>query len=66
MLNFIEFAFYALKAPVKRLLNEQMAQVLDRALAAAVGLPMTTYRCNLLEAMFEASMHTIKEQKCRQ
>ena len=43
MLNPIEFAFSALKAPVKRLLNEQMAQVLDRDLAAAAGLSMTTY-----------------------
>ena len=66
MLNPIEFAFSALKAPLERLLNEQMAQVLDRDLSAAAGLPMTTYRCNLLKAMIEASMHTNTDRKCRE
>ena len=54
MLNPIEFTFNALKAaPVKRLLNEQTAQVMDRDLAASAGLPMT-YQYNLLKIIIEA------------
>ena len=65
MLNPIELAFSALKAPVKRILNERMAEVLNRDLAAAAGLPITTYRNNLLRGFEEQSLPTITAAKCR-
>ena len=65
MLNPIELAFSALKAPVKRILNERMAEVLDRQLAAAAGLAVTAYRNNLLREFLENSLPTITAEKCR-
>ena len=53
MLNPIELAFSALKAPVKRILNERMAEVLDRQLAAAAGVTLTAYRNNLLRGFWK-------------
>lgn len=65
MLNPIELAFSALKAPVKRVLNERMAEVLNRDLAAAAGLTLTAYRNNLLRGFLENSLPTITAEKCR-
>ena len=65
MLNPIELTFSALKAPVKRILNKQMAEVLDRQLAAAAGLTLTAYRNNLLRGFLEDSLPTITAEKCR-
>ena len=66
MLNPIELAFSALKELVKRLINERMAEILDRNLSAAANFPMTTYRINILCEIVEQSILVITAEKCGQ
>ena len=49
MPNIIEHVFSCLKAPVKRIVNERMADTLDRNLPGQQNLPLTTYRTNILQ-----------------
>jgi len=67
MLNSIENAFSCVKAHVKRAMNERMQEILDRNLAAAQHLPLTTYRVNILQQIVRTVLESgvIDEDKCQ-
>ncbi len=63
MLNPIENAFSCLKASTQRLLNQRMAEILDRQAAANAGLTLTAYRMRILEDLVEGSVAVITQEK---
>lgn len=67
MLNPIENAFSSVKSAVKQMLNARMAEILDRAAAAAAHQTLTAYRMGILRQCVTRALEddaTITQIKC--